>query len=41
VALSLWLCETFSCQAIIHEMLVECPIQDMSRFAAGLLNTAM
>lgn len=41
VTLSLWLCETFSCQAIIREMLVECTVQDMSRFAAGLLNTAM
>jgi len=41
VALSVWLCETFSHPEIIKEFFIDCPIPDMGRFVAGLLNTAM
>lgn len=41
VALSVWLCETFSHPEIIKEFFIDCPIPDMGRFICGLLNTAM
>lgn len=41
VLLSVWLIETFSNQDIIKELIIDSPIHDMKRFAAGLLKTAM
>ena len=41
LGLALWFCELFSCQSMIKEFLFDCPVQDMSRFIAGLLATAM
>jgi hypothetical protein len=41
VACSIWLVEAMSHQDMIKEFFVECPINDMSRFMAGLIKTAM
>lgn len=41
IKLCIWFIETFTNQDIIKELLVECPVQDMARFTAGLLRTAM
>jgi len=41
VSLCLWLLESFTNQDLIKELLIDCPIPDMKRFVAGLLNTAM
>ncbi len=41
VSLSIWLLEAFSNQDLIKEFLIDCPVPDMKRFAAGLLKTAM
>jgi len=41
ISICVWLLETFSNQDLIKEFLIDCPIPDMKRFVAGLLNTAM
>lgn len=41
VACCIWLIEAMSNQDMIKEFFVECPINDMSRFMAGLMKTAM
>lgn len=41
VMFALWLCETFTRKEFQLEFLVNCPINDMSRFIAGLLKVAM
>jgi len=41
ISLCLWLLETFSHQDLIKEFLIDCPIIDMKRFVAGLINTAL
>jgi len=41
VSLCVWLLETFSQMDLIKELLIDCAVNDMKRFIAGLIKTAM